>query len=273
MNRSVSRVLLHAALIAGGAITLFPLVWMISASVMPTGEATSYPPKFFPSSITFEHYRDLFTRLDLGKSFLNSTLVAVAVTAISLLLNSMAGYAFAKLRFAGRERLFGVLIAALVIPTQVGMLPLFLLLKSLGLVNTYWGVIIPGLASIFGIFLIRQSLLAIPDEILDAARIDGAGEFRIYWSIVLPLARPALVTLALFTFMASWNDFMWPLIVLSDDDKYTLPVSVANLVGEHVQDVELMMASSVLTVVPVLVLFLMLQKHYIAGLMVGGVKG
>ena len=273
MNRSLSRFLVHAALIAGGAITLFPLVWMISASLMPTGEATSYPPKFFPSSITFEHYRDLFTRLDLGKSFINSTLVAVTVTAISLLLNSMAGYAFAKLRFAGRERLFGVLIAALVIPTQVGMLPLFLLLKSLGLVNTYWGVIIPGLASIFGIFLIRQSLLAIPDEILDAARIDGAGEFRIYWSIVLPLARPALVTLALFTFMASWNDFMWPLIVLSDDDKYTLPVSVANLVGEHVQDVELMMASSVLTVVPVLVLFLMLQKHYIAGLMVGGVKG
>jgi len=268
-----ARFLVHAALIAGGAITLFPLVWMISASLMPTGQATSYPPKFFPSSITFEHYRDLFTRLDLGKSFINSTLVAVTVTAISLLLNSMAGYAFAKLRFAGRERLFGVLIAALVIPTQVGMLPLFLLLKSLGLVNTYWGVIIPGLASIFGIFLIRQSLLAIPDEILDAARIDGAGEFRIYWSIVLPLARPALVTLALFTFMASWNDFMWPLIVLSDDDKYTLPVSVANLVGEHVQDVELMMASSVLTVVPVLVLFLMLQKHYIAGLMVGGVKG
>lgn len=204
---------------------------------------------------------------------MNSTLIAIAVTAISLLFNSMAGYAFAKLRFAGRERLFSLLLAALVIPTQVGMLPLFLLLKSLGLVNTYWGVIIPGLASIFGIFLIRQALVSIPDDILDAARIDGAGEFRIYWSVVLPLARPILVTLALFTFMASWNDFMWPLIVLTDNDRYTLPVSIANLVGEHVQDVELMMASSVLTVIPVLMLFLLLQRHYIAGLMAGGVKG
>jgi multiple sugar transport system permease protein len=153
------------------------------------------------------------------------------------------------------------------------MLPLFLLMKQLGLINTYWGVIIPSLASIFGIFLIRQFMLSIPQELLEAARIDGAGEWRIYWSVVMPLARPILATLAIFTFMTTWNDFMWPLIVLSDQSRYTLPVSLANLVGEHAQDVELMMAGSVLTVLPVLALFLFLQRYYIAGLMAGSVKG
>ncbi|HVT43653.1 MAG TPA: carbohydrate ABC transporter permease, partial [Thermoanaerobaculia bacterium] len=164
MRRHTPTILLHAALIAGSIITIFPLAWMISASFMPTGEAMMVPPRFFPSSITLEHYRDIFTRLNLGRSFLNSTLVAVVVTSISLLVNSMAGYAFAKLRFARRERTFALLVGALVIPTQVGMLPLFLMLKSIGLVNTYAGVIIPGLASIFGIFLIRQFMLSIPDE-------------------------------------------------------------------------------------------------------------
>jgi multiple sugar transport system permease protein len=143
----------------------------------------------------------------------------------------------------------------------------------MGLVNTYWGVIIPGMATIFGIFLIRQYMLTLPQDLLDAARIDGASEWTIYWKVVMPLARPVLVTLAIFAFMSSWNDFMWPLIILTDSDRYTLPVAVANLVGEHVQDVELMMAGSVLTVLPVLILFLALQRQYIAGLTVGSVKG
>jgi len=192
---------------------------------------------------------------------------------VSLLVNSMAGYAFAKLRFSGRDRLFRLLSAGLVLPVQVAMLPLFLLMKQLGLINTYWGVIIPGLASIFGIFLVRQYALAIPDDLLDAARIDGAGEFRIYWSIVLPTIVPILATLSIWTFLATWNDFMWPLIVLSDDSRYTLPVALANLVGEHAQDTELMMAGSVLTVLPVMLVFLLLQRHYIQGVMAGSVKG
>lgn len=264
---------IHAVLLIGAAITILPLVWMVSASLMPTGQAITDPPHLLPTEVTFDHYRELFTRLNLGRSFFNTLLIATTVTAISLLFNSMAGYAFAKLRFRGRDRIFSVLLAALAIPVQVAMLPLFLMLKSMHLVNTYWGVIIPGMSSIFGIFLIRQFMLTLPDELLDAARIDGAGEFRIYWSVIMPLARPILVTLAIFTFMGSWNDFMWPLIVLSDDSRYTLPVAMANLVGEHAQDVELMMASAVLTVLPVLVLFLALQKQYIAGLTVGGVKG
>ena len=153
------------------------------------------------------------------------------------------------------------------------MLPLFLMLKQIGLVNTYWGVIIPGMTSIFGIFLIRQYALTIPDSLLDAARIDGAGEFRIYWSMVLPLCRPILVTLAIFTFMGAWNDFMWPLIVLTDEAMYTLPVALANLFGEHVQDTELMMAGAVLTVLPVMILFIFVQRAYIEGITAGSLKG
>ena len=273
MRNRKGSIAIHAVLLIGAAITILPLIWMVSASLMPTGQAITDPPHLFPTEITFDHYRELFTRLKLGRAFFNTLLIATTVTAISLLFNSMAGYAFAKLRFRGRDRIFSVLLAALAIPVQVAMLPLFLMLKSMHLVNTYWGVIIPGMSSIFGIFLIRQFMLTLPDELLDAARIDGAGEFRIYWSIIMPLARPILVTLAIFTFMGSWNDFMWPLIVLSDDSRYTLPVAMANLVGEHAQDVELMMASAVLTVLPVLVLFLALQKQYIAGLTVGSVKG
>jgi multiple sugar transport system permease protein len=265
--------LLHIALLLGAVITLIPLAWMISASLMPTGEASVYPPRIVPSRVTLEHYTALFTRMRIGRAFFNSFLVAGTTTLISLLINSMAGYAFAKLRFRGRERLFGFLLAALVIPTQIGMLPLFLMFKSVGLINSYWAVILPASASIYGIFLMRQFMKSIPDDLLDAARIDGASELRIYWSIVLPIARPILATLALFTFMASWNDFMWPLIVLTDEDKYILPVAIASLAGERSQDIELMMSGSVITVIPVLILFIALQRYYIAGLMAGSVKG
>ena len=272
MNRRFLHWSVYGLLLVGVILTMLPLIWMISASLMPAGESNVYPPRLFPSRITLEHYEALFTRLDLARYLFNSTLLATAVTLISLLLNSMAGYAFAKLRFPGRNRLFKTLLAALVIPAQVSMLPLFLLLKQLGFVNTYWGVIIPGMASIFGIFLIRQYALSISDSLLDAARIDGAGEFRIYWSLVLPLCKPILVTLAIFTFMGTWNDFMWPLIVLTDGEMYTLPVALANLLGEHVQDTEMMMAGAVLTVLPVMLVFMILQRSYIKGIMIGGVK-
>lgn len=269
----MKKLFINILLVVGGILTALPLLWMLSASFMQPGEATAVPPPILPSDPTLHNYRDLFTRLNLGRAFFNSTLVALAITAFSLLFNSMAGYAFAKLRFRRRERLFGLLLLAMIIPPQIGMLPLFLLLKGMGLVNTYWGVILPSMATVFGIFLIRQFMMSIPQELLEAARMDGASEFRIYWTIILPLAKPILVTFGIFQFMSMWNDFMWPLIVLTDDSKWTLPVALGSLVGEHVQDVELMMASSVLTVLPVLLLFLMLQRYYIAGLMVGGVKG
>jgi len=263
---------LHVALIVFGALSLIPLLWIVSASFMSTGEATTFPPPLLPSRPTLSHYADLFGRLALGRYALNSAFIAVVTTVASLAINASAGYAFAKLRFRGRDVTFRALMAGLAIPVQVAMLPLFLLVKALGLVNTYGGVIIPGLASIFGIFLVRQYALAIPDDLLDAARIDGAGEWRVFRSIALPAIRPVLATLALWTFLATWNDFMWPLIVLSDDRRYTLPVALAGLVGEHAQDVELMMAGAVVTVLPVLVLFLFLQRFFIEGVTEGAVK-
>ncbi|MBM4200915.1 MAG: carbohydrate ABC transporter permease, partial [Gammaproteobacteria bacterium] len=236
---------------------------MVSVSLMSPQEATELPPHLIPRAPTLAHYRTLWQRLELPRYLANSVLVAVATTGLSLVFNTLGGYAFAKLRFTGRDRLLQVLLATMVIPGQVGMLPLFLMLKQFGLINTYAGVILPGMASVFGIFMIRQYARSIPDSLLDAARIDGAGEWRIFRSVVLPLCRPILVTLALFSFLGAWNDFMWPLIVLSDDSRYTLPVALANLLGEHLQDTELMMAGAVVTTLPAVVIFLLLQRHYV----------
>ncbi|HYC56182.1 MAG TPA: carbohydrate ABC transporter permease [Candidatus Binatia bacterium] len=272
-RRFVAGAALHALALMAASLTLLPLVWMIGASLMPAGEATSVPPRLLPSSPTLDHYRVLLQRLDLMRYLFSSATIAAGATALAVVFNSMAGYALAKLPFAGRERLQRIMLAALVIPGQVGMLPLFLMLREMGLINTYWGVMVPSMASIFGIFLVRQYALSIPDALLDAARVDGAGELRVFFTIALPLCRPILVTLAVATFMGAWNDFLWPLIVLTDDRRYTLPVALANLFGEHVQDTELMMAGAVVTIVPVMLVFLALQRYYIAGMTAGSLKG
>jgi multiple sugar transport system permease protein len=266
-------VVVNGLLVGATVVALFPLLWMVSASLMAPGEASAYPPPLVPREPTLANYRELFAHAGIGRYLANSVLLAVAATLLSLLFNVTAGYAFAKLRFAGRDRIFKAMLGALVIPGQVALVPLFLLLKQLGLVNTYGGVIVPALASIFGIFLVRQYALSIPDDLLEAARVDGAGEWRIFGSIVVPLLRPIIVTLAVFTLLGTWNDFMWPLIVLADQNLYTLPVALASLAREHVQDNELMMAGSVLTTLPVLVVFLVLQRYYLEGLTMGSVKG
>jgi len=253
-------------------VTLFPLLWMLLVSLMQPGAASALPPPLFPRHPTLTNYREILLRAGMVRFLLNSLLLAVAVTLSSLVFNTMAGYAFAKLKFAGRERLFRSLIGALVVPGQVAMMPLFLLLKHMGLVNTYGGVIVPGLAGIFGIYLVRQYATTIPDELLEAARVDGAGELRTFATIVVPLLGPVLASLAIFTFLGCWNDFMWPLIVLTDERLQTLPVALASLSREHVQDNEMMMAASVVTILPVLLLFLALQKYYIQGLLLGSVK-
>lgn len=273
MRRRLEAVLLHAALILGAILAASPLLWMVSASFMRTGEANTSPPPLVPHAPTLEHYRALFTSQSLGRYVLNSVVISVGGTALAIVITGLAGYAFAKLRFRGRDPLFRLLIVGMVVPGQVAMLPMFLELREMGLVNTLFGAMIPVLAPIFGVFLIRQYALSIPDDLLDAARLDGAGEVRIFRSIVLPTIAPVLVTLGVFTFLSAWNDFMWPLIVLSDSARYTLPVALANLAGEHVQDVELMMAGAVVTILPVFLAFLFLQRYYIQGIMAGSVKG
>ncbi|MDQ3075448.1 MAG: carbohydrate ABC transporter permease [Pseudomonadota bacterium] len=254
-------------------LVLMPLLWMVSVSFMAPGEAAAFPPPLFPKEPTLENYRTLFGTYGIGRYLANSIFVSTLATILALLFVVPAGYAFAKLRFTGREAVFQALVAAMVVPGQIGMLPLFLELKAMGLVNSYAGALVPWLAGIFGIFLVRQFCLSIPTELLEAARIDGASEGLILRKIVLPALKPVLITLALFIFLGSWNDFMWPLIVLADQDLYTLPVALAALSREHVQDNELMMAGSVVTVIPVLILFLALQRHYLSGLLAGSVKG
>jgi multiple sugar transport system permease protein len=209
----------------------------------------------------------------MGRYVVNSVVVATLATLFSLAFNITAGYAFAKLHFRGRQRLFHVLVTALVIPGQICMIPLFFELKALGMVNTYVGVILPFLASLFGIFLVRQYALGLPDEMLQAARVDGANEWQVFFRICLPNLAPIMATLGLFTFLSAWNDFLWPLIILSDDRLYTLPLAVASLSREHSQDMALVMAGAVVTIAPVLFLFLVLQRHYIRGLLAGSVKG
>jgi multiple sugar transport system permease protein len=273
VRRNVAGLIVNGVLFAAAVATVAPLVWMVSVSFMAPGEASAFPPPLVPGQPTFANYRELFAHAGMGRYLVNSIVLTVLVTLVSLTFNVAAGYAFAKLPFGGRDRIFKSLLAALVIPGQVAMVPLFLLLKQMGLVNSYGGIVVPAMASIFGIFLVRQYALSIPDQLLEAARLDGASEFRIFRSVIVPLLKPIIVTLAVFTSLGAWNDFMWPLIVLNDSDLYTLPVALASLSREHVQDNELMMAGSVLTTLPVLLVFLALQRYYVEGIMLGSVKG
>src|ERR1035437_8352559 len=219
----MKKFLLYSVAILIGVCTILPFIWMIFASLMPTGHANVYPPRLFPDRIDFSHYLNLFSRLNLARYLLNSLVISIGVTLFSLLLNSMSGYAFAKFKFQRKKTLFSILLSSMIIPAQVTVLPVFLILKNMGLINTYFAIIIPGMASIFGIFLIRQFALSIPDSLIEAAKMDGATDVSVYYHIILPLCKPILVTLGIFTFMGTWNDFLWPLIVMTDSSMYTMP--------------------------------------------------
>ena len=264
---------LYIVLTLGGIAMIFPFIWMILGSFKTTAEIRSNPLGFLPENATLDNYTQLFGRLDFTTFFMNSAIVALFVTLGNIVFSSMVGYALAKLEFRGKKLLFVLVLGTLMVPGVVTFVPLFVLTSNLGLVNSYPGLILPFLITPLGVFLMRQFISSLPDDILEAARIDGASEGLILRKIVLPTLKPVLITLALFIFLGSWNDFMWPLIVLADQNLYTLPVALAALSREHVQDNELMMAGSVITVLPVLVLFLALQRHYLSGLMAGSVKG
>jgi multiple sugar transport system permease protein len=273
VNPRLAKALVNGLLLGGALVALFPLAWMLAVSLMPPGTSNALPPPLWPANPTLDNYRQLFGHAGMWRYLLNSLLISGAITLLSLACNLLAGYAFAKLRFAGRERLFRMLLGLLVVPAQVAMLPLFLMFKYTGLVDSYAGVVLPGMATVLGIFLVRQYARGLPDELLEAARIDGASELRIFVCVVLPLLRPVVATLAILTFLTAWNDFMWPLIELTGQGHYTLPLGLASLAREHTEGTEQMMAGSVLTVLPVLVLFLAMQRHYLDGLLLGSVKG
>lgn len=268
-----ARITLYSVLIAGLLVVVGPFLWMLLSSVKPEGEIRRVPPTWWPETFTLEHYDQLFTRMDYPRYFANSALVAIAVTAGNLVFCSALGYALAKLRFPGRRMLFVVVLGMLMVPGMVTFVPQFVLVSNLGLTNTYAGLIVPFLAGPFGVFLMRQYLLSIPDDLIEAARVDGAGELRIFARIVLPLCRPALATLGILTFLASWNNFLWPLVVATTEDKYTLPVALALFsVGQNRSQFGLLLAGSVVVVVPVLVVFIVLQRHFLRGIATTGLK-
>lgn len=264
---------LHIVLIAGLFVMIMPFVWMILSSFKLTREIRRYPTRWIPDEPTLQNYRDLWDRLDFPRYFLNSTIAALAVTAGNLLFCSMLGYALAKLQFPGKRVLLAVMLATLMVPVVVTFMPLFVIVTNMNLNNTRWGLILPFLVGAFGAFLMRQYILGIPDELLDAARVDGAGEYRIFFRIVLPLCGPALATLGVLTFLGNWNSFLWPLVVASTEDMYTLPVALALFtIGQEESNIGLQMAGATVVVLPVIILFFAMQRFVIRGIATTGLK-
>jgi len=268
----IRRIFIHLLLLVGIAITLAPFIWMISTSFKSAESVFTYPPQWIPKHPTIEQYQKLFREVNFLQFFKNTVIVALGITLFSLFLNSLGGYAFAKYRFPGREKIFALLLATMMVPGQITMIPVFLMLKSIGLINSYWGLIIPAGASAFGIFLMRQFITTIPNDLIESARIDGCSEFRIYWTIILPLCKPVIAALGIFTFMGSWNAFLWPLIVMIKEDMYTLPVALANLSGQYATKFGLLMAGAVVVVAPVIIVFILAQRYVIKGVAVTGLK-
>ena len=255
-------------------LMLFPLLWLIGTSFKsPTEDIFTFPPQLFPTQPTLGNFFTVWETYPFGRYLINSSIVAIATVFLNLIFCSLAAYPLARLSFKGREVIFSLILATIMIPFQIVMIPLYILTVNLGLRNTYLGIILPNLASAFGIFLLRQALQAVPLELEEAARIDGCSELGIWWNIMLPAIRPALFTLAIFVFIGSWSDFIWPLIVLDNPDYYTLPLAVANLADSFSLDWRLVAAGSVISIAPILILFLFIQRYIIPTDVGSGVKG
>lgn len=261
--------LLVVALIA----VVAPFVWMILGSFKGEGELRQVPPTWWPETASLDNYTQLFSRLSFGTYFLNSTIVAVVVTAGNLLFCSMLGYALAMLDFKGKKLIFTAVMTTLMIPGVVTFVPLFVLVANAGLVDSLPGLFLPFLVSPFGVFLMRQFILGLPKDLLDAGRVDGAGELRIFRQIILPLCGPALATLGILTFLGSWNNFLWPLVVAQSEEHYTLPVALALYsTGQNSTNYGLLLAGATVVVIPVLVVFLVFQRRFIEGIATTGIK-
>lgn len=252
---------------------LLPVIWVVLSSFKSSAELFAFPPTLLPQEPTGANYQNALTTGNFGLYARNSLFVAVMSTLLALFTNSLAAFALAKYRFRGRGFLFLLTLATIMIPLQVIMVPIFLVLRQIGLTDSLWGIIIPPAATPTGVFLLRQYMLSIPDEILEAARVDGASEWGIYWRIILPLSIPALATLAIFSFTWRWNDFVWPFIVINSENKSTLQLALARLVGQFGVDWSTLLAATVITLLPMLVVFLLLQRYFLSSTTAGSVKG
>ena len=261
-------------LTAGAVWMLLPLVWMLSASLMPLSEVIKVPPVWFaPARYSLANYAEVWGRIGFSRFFFNSAFVALTITSMQLLTSSMAGFAFARYDFPGRKVIFFMILSTMMIPFQVIMIPLFIMMARLRLVNTYWGMIIPAIVTPFGIFMMRQFMLSIPSALLDAARIDGAPEPYIYGRIVLPLCKPAIAALTIFSFLGSWDNFLWPLIVINSKQLWTLPIAMSRFTEQYISQTHLQMAGASVMFIPVLIVFLLMQRNFIEGIAMTGIKG
>jgi multiple sugar transport system permease protein len=268
------RAFVYLFLIAGALTMAIPYVWMFVTSIKPLEEIQSFPPSFIVKHPTIEPYTDLFKMIPMGRYLLNSLFVAGSITLFNVFATSLAGYAFAKHKFWGRDKIFLIFIGSLMIPWQVNIIPGFVIVKHLGWLNTYIGLIIPSMACCaFGIFLNRQFIYSIPDDLIDAARIDGCSEFTIYRLIILPLIKPVLATLSIFSFLQQWNNFVWPLVVIHTSDMRTIPLALAVLTGQFGANFAMVMAGAVVATLPMLVVYLLFQKYIIKGITMTGLKG
>ncbi|MFR9795687.1 carbohydrate ABC transporter permease [Streptomyces sp. MS06] len=263
----------YAVLIAAALVSAFPFYWTIVAATRSNSELAASPPAMLPGGNLMHNFRQVLEQADIGKALLNSLIVSGSVTVGTVLCSTLAGFAFAKLRFRGRNALLALTIGTMMIPPQLGVIPLFMLVAKLHWVNQLQAVILPGLVSAFGVFFMRQYLVqALPDELIEAGRVDGASTARIFWSIVIPVARPGMAVLAILTFMASWNDFFWPIIALTSQEP-TVQVALRQLGGGYVHDQSVIMAGTLLGTLPVLVVFGLLGRQIVGGIMQGAVKG
>ena len=253
---------------------IFPFLWMLLTSLMQNSQIFSFPPSFLPKPLIVDNYKEILGNMPILRYFYNSLFVAAITTAGQVIIASMAGFAFAKMKFKFKEPLFIIILLTMMIPPQVNIVPLFFIMRELHLIDTFGALILPGLFGGFGIFLMRQWFKSMPDELLDAAKIDGCNYFEIFYKIALPLALPAIMTLAIFTFITMWNSFMWPLIVTNSDAIRTLPVAIAGLKGSYRETIEWgqLMACAVITTIPVVIIFLAGQKYFINGIMQTGSK-
>ena len=275
LRRVPLRATQYALLVATALAAIFPIYWMIASSLKSPDELTALPPTWLPAHASIEAYRTVFSVIPYAQAFLNSFVIAAGDTVAIVVTSIMAGYVFAKYSFRGRDILFYAVLATMFVPTIVTLVPLYHVMQSLGLVDSYPGVMLPQLANAFGIFLMRQFIRGVPDELIDAARVDGASEWRVLWTIVTPLLTPAVATLVLFAFVYQWNSFLWPLTILQSDQKFTIVLAMSRLLSytSSIQFQNVVMAGAVISVMPNTLLFLFLQRFFIAGLAQSGIKG
>lgn len=272
-RNSFKRIILYVVLVGTSILMMIPFYWSVVTSLKLEKFVFTSPPQWIPNPLVWVNYIHVLTKMPFARYFANSVFVALTVTLAHVFFDTLAAYAFAKLRFPGRDQIFFVMLLALMVPFQVNLIPLYKIMAAFHWTNTYLALIIPNLTSIFGIFLMRQFLMTIPNELLDAARIDGSSEFGVFRKVVLPLALPGIATLIIFTFMGTWNDFLWPRIVINSEKLFTLPVGLALLQMKNTSNQAQIMAGTVLTALPMIIVFLFMQRQFIEGMTAGALKG